>query len=175
VTTDVRSLVSRAQAGEADALERLYALHAPAIRAYLGRLVGRREDADDLTAETFARMVEAIGAFRLEAAPFSAWLYRIAAHLAADHFRRSARPLPMPESARRTAPSAEEEAFRSLERERVVRMLARLPGDQGRVVALRVLLGRSTAEAAAALDRSEGAAKLLHHRALVSLAPRLAA
>ncbi len=46
--------------------------------------VGNRHDAEDLTTQTFLKMLEAIGKFRFQAAPFSAWLFRIAHNLAMD-------------------------------------------------------------------------------------------
>ena len=49
--------------------------------------VGNRHDAEDLTTQTFLRMLESIRKFRLQSAPFSAWLFRIAHNLAMDHFR----------------------------------------------------------------------------------------
>ena len=52
--------------------------------------VGNRHDAEDLTTQTFLKMLESIGKFRFQAAPFSAWLFRIAHNLAMDHFRAGA-------------------------------------------------------------------------------------
>jgi RNA polymerase sigma-70 factor (ECF subfamily) len=71
-------------------------------------------------------------------------------------------------------PSAEEAALTRLEDRRVTELAQRLSEDQRRVVALRLLLGRSNAEAAAALGKSEGAVKALQHRALASLERQLA-
>ena len=53
--------------------------------------VGNRHDAEDLTTQTFLKMLEAIGRFRWRSAPFSAWLFRIAHNLAMDHFRAERR------------------------------------------------------------------------------------
>ncbi len=60
------------------------------------------------------------------------------------------------------------------ENRRVVELAQELSEDQRRVVALRFLLGRSNAEAAVALGKTEGAVKSLQHRALVSLERELA-
>src|ERR687891_1490703 len=88
---EVRKLVERAQAGERDALEELYLLHFDRIYSYLHVTVGNRHDAEDLTTQTFLKMLEAIRRFRFGAAPFSAWLFRIAHNLAMDHFRATRR------------------------------------------------------------------------------------
>src|ERR1051326_4700810 len=87
----VRALVDQAQRGERDALEELYLIHFDRIYSYLHVSVGNRHDAEDLTTQTFLRMLEAIGKFRWQSAPFSAWLFRIAHNLAMDHFRANKR------------------------------------------------------------------------------------
>ena len=79
-----------AQKGERAALEELYLIHFDRIYSYLHVSVGNRHDAEDLTTQTFLKMLESIGRFRWQSAPFSAWLFRIAHNLAMDHFRRPA-------------------------------------------------------------------------------------
>src|SRR5438128_10988299 len=88
---NVRRLVDRAQQGDRDALEELYLIHFDRIYSYLHMSAGNRHDAEDLTTQTFLKMLEAIGRFRWQSAPFSAWLFRIAHNLAMDHFRASRR------------------------------------------------------------------------------------
>ena len=88
---EVRKLVERAQAGDRDALEELYLIHFDRIYSYLHMTVGNRHDAEDLTTQTFMRMLESIGKFRFREAPFSAWLFRIAHNLSMDHFRANKR------------------------------------------------------------------------------------
>src|SRR5438270_8467644 len=90
----VRQLVERAQQGDDEALEQLYLLHFDRIFSYLHMSVGNRHDAEDLTTQTFLKMLEAIGRFRWRSAPFSAWLFRIAHNLAMDHFRAAKRTQP---------------------------------------------------------------------------------
>src|SRR5437764_14093658 len=92
---DLRRLVDLAQRGDREALEGLYLIHFDRIYSYLHLSVGNRHDAEDLTTQTFLKMLEAIGRFRWQSAPFSAWLFRIAHNLSMDHFR--ARPRFEPE------------------------------------------------------------------------------
>src|SRR6266496_1930288 len=85
--------------------------------SYLHLSVGNRHDAEDLTTQTFLKMLEAIGRFRWQSAPFSAWLFRIAHNLAMDHFRASRRWQPeeeVPEPEDATESSAEEAALESI-------------------------------------------------------------
>jgi DNA-directed RNA polymerase specialized sigma24 family protein len=60
-TKRVRALVDRAQKGDRDALEELYLIHFDRIYGYLHVSVGNRHDAEDLTTQTFLKMLESIG------------------------------------------------------------------------------------------------------------------
>src|SRR6478672_5607117 len=109
-TENVRKLVDRAQQGDRAALEELYLIHFDRIYSYLHMSVGNKHDAEDLTTQTFLKMLESIGRFRWQSAPFSAWLFRIAHNLAMDHFRARRRWQPeeeVPEPVGDAEPSAE--------------------------------------------------------------------
>ena len=56
-TERVRVLVERAQGGEREALEELYLIHFDRIYSYLHVSVGNRHDAEDLTTQTFVKML----------------------------------------------------------------------------------------------------------------------
>jgi RNA polymerase sigma-70 factor (ECF subfamily) len=170
--SDVRQLVSRAQAGERAALEELYLLHFDRIYSYLHLSVGNRHDAEDLTTQTFLKMLESIGKFRFQAAPFSAWLFRIAHNLSMDHFRANRRWQPeeeVPEPLGSEERSAEDEAFHSIGRQSMLELIDSLSQEQQQVLTLKFVFNFSNAEAATILDKTEGAVKSLQHRALVSL------
>jgi RNA polymerase sigma-70 factor, ECF subfamily len=168
---DVRELVARAQRGDGSALEALYVGHVDRIYAYLAAMVGNRHDAEDLTVQTFVRVMESIGRFEQRSTPFEAWLFRIARNLAVDHFRRARRDEPA-ESLPREAPSqpsAEELALSKLDHRGLLAHVRRLPQPQRQVLGLKFLLSLSNAETATALEKTEGAVKALQHRALESL------
>lgn len=174
---DVRALVARAQSGEREALEELYLLHFDRIYAYLQMTVGNRHDAEDLTNQTFVKMLESIGRFEWRRVPFSAWLFRIAHNLAVDHFRSRRRWQPEeepPEPPGDEQRSAEEEAMHSLGRRSMLRMIEELSNDQQQVLTLKFVFNFSNGEAATILGKTEGAVKSLQHRALASLQRQLA-
>src|SRR5262245_32615148 len=173
---DVRALVARGQQGDRDALEELYLLHFDRIYSYLRLSVGNRHDAEDLTTQTFLKMLEAIGRFRWQSAPFSAWLFRIAHNLAMDHFRARSRVLAegdVPEEAGGEESSAEQQALDSLGTAGMLELIERLSAEQRQVLTLKFLFGFVNAEVAGILDKSEGAVKSLQHRALASLEKQL--
>jgi len=169
---DVRRLVQRAQLGDRSALEELYLLHFDRIYGYLQLSVANRHDAEDLTNQTFIRMLESIDRFRWQSVPFSAWLFRIAHNLAMDHFRAGRRWQPESDPREDTIapePSAEDAAFHALGRERMLRMIDGLSGDQRQVLTLKYAFDFSNAEVAAILGKTEGAVKALQHRAFATL------
>src|SRR5512134_2907400 len=135
-TEDVRRLVERAQGGDREALEELYLLHFDRIYSYLHMSVGNRHDAEDLTTQTFLKMLESIGRFRWQSAPFSAWLFRIAHNLAMDHFRSRRRWQPeeeVPEPVGAEETSAEDQALASLGDATLLELITRLSPEQQHV------------------------------------------
>jgi RNA polymerase sigma-70 factor (ECF subfamily) len=169
----LRDLVARGQKGDREALEELYLIHFDRIYSYLHVSVGNRHDAEDLTTQTFLKMLEKIGSFRWQSAPFSAWLFRIAHNLAMDHFRARRRwqpeeevPEPPPSDAE---PSAELEAMRTIGRESMLKLIEDLSPEQQQVLTLKFVFNLPNAEVAAILGKTQGAVKSLQHRALVSL------
>ena len=169
---DMRALVERGQKGDREALEELYLLHFDRIYSYLHMSVGNRHDAEDLTTQTFLKMLEKIGSFKWQSAPFSAWLFRIAHNLAMDHFRARRRWQPeeeVPEPPGEEEPSAELAAMKTIGRESMLKLIERLSPEQQQVLTLKFVFNLPNAEVAAILDKTEGAIKSLQHRALVSL------
>ena len=173
---EIRKLVERAQEGDRAALEELYLIHFDRIYSYLHMTVGNRHDAEDLTTQTFLRMLESIGKFRFQAAPFSAWLFRIAHNLSMDHFRANRRWQPeedVPEPHGAEEPSAEAAALHSIGRQSMLELIEGLSGEQQQVLTLKFVFNFSNAEVATILGKTEGAVKSLQHRALVSLQKQL--
>ena len=175
-TEHVRALVERGQKGDRNALEELYLIHFDRIYSYLHVSVGNRHDAEDLTTQTFLKMLEKIGSFKWRSAPFSAWLFRIAHNLAMDHFRARRRWQPeeeVPEPVGDAEPSAELTAMQTIGRESMLKLIERLSPEQQQVLTLKFVFNLPNAEVAAILDKTEGAIKSLQHRALVSLQKQL--
>jgi RNA polymerase sigma-70 factor (ECF subfamily) len=170
----VRALVERAQKGDREALEELYLIHFDRIYSYLHMTVGNRHDAEDLTTQTFLKMLESINKFRWQSVPFSAWLFRIAHNLSMDHFRANRRwqpeeDVPEPEPQETT----EQDALESIGRKSMLELIDDLSPEQQQVLTLKFVFNFSNGEAATILDKTEGAIKSLQHRALASLQRQL--
>jgi RNA polymerase sigma-70 factor, ECF subfamily len=176
-TADVHALVERAKGGDREALEELYLLHFDRIYGYLQMSVGNKHDAEDLTNQTFVKMIESIDRFEWRKVPISAWLFRIAHNLAMDHFRARRRWQPEeepPEPHGSEERSAEEHAFHAIGEQSMLEMIEGLSEDQRQVLTLKFVFDFSNAEVGTILGKSEGAVKSLQHRALGSLQRQLA-
>jgi RNA polymerase sigma-70 factor, ECF subfamily len=177
-TAQARKLVERAQRGDRRALEELYLMHFDRIYSYLHMSVGNRHDAEDLTNQTFVKMLEAIERFEWRKVPLSAWLFRIAHNLAMDHFRAHRRWQPEeepPEPEHLAEDSAEDAALHAIGERSMFAMIESLSIDQQQVLTLKFVFSFSNAEVATILGKTEGAVKSLQHRALASLQRQVAA
>jgi RNA polymerase sigma-70 factor (ECF subfamily) len=155
----------------------LYRRYLDRVYGYAFYQLGDHHDAEDATERTFLAALRALPTFRDEGATFRAWLFRIA-HNTISNARRSRsrrRTEPLPEDLQRAAPNADPAGLvlEAEEARRVLRAVAQLPDDRRQVVLLRFVDGLSSREIGQVMDRSEGAARVLLHRALRDLAALL--
>ena len=155
----------------------LYRRYLDRVYGYAFYQLGDHHDAEDATARTFAAALRALPEFRDEGASFRAWLFRIA-HRTISNARRSRvrrRTEPLPATFDHPAPNADPAGIvgRAEELRGVLRAVSQLPDDRRQVVLLRFVDGLSSKEIGQVMDRSEGAARVLLHRALRDLEVRL--
>lgn len=81
-------------ATDPEAFGALYNLYVDRVYAYAYRMLGSRPDAEDVTADTFASALAAMGRFRWQAGGFGAWLMRIARNRCHDLLRGRSRAGP---------------------------------------------------------------------------------
>jgi RNA polymerase sigma-70 factor, ECF subfamily len=81
------ALVERARQGDSEALETLFANWRSPLFAFVYRMVTHRQDAEDLTQETFLRCLRGISGFRGDS-QFKTWLFGVATHTCIDHLRQ---------------------------------------------------------------------------------------
>jgi len=153
----------------------LYENNFERVYAYIARRVRDRDVAQDLTADVFHSALKNLGRFEWRGAPFSAWLYRIAANAIVDRSKSSGRHIAsdvevedLPDRAE-AGPDMDEIDHRA----RLFKLVERLPRDQSKVIVMRFAEQRSIREIASALKRTEGAIKQLQFRGLQNLRVRL--
>lgn len=176
---DTARLVAQAQEGNRAAFTALYERYFDRVYAYLRVALKDAQEAEDATQQVFTQALIALPSYELRAQPWRAWLFRIARNQALDHLRKRGRvEVEEPgaiERRRQPVGPGELRALQWTSDDELVLLIERLPEAQRQVLALRYLLGFSGPEIAEVLDRSPGAVRQLHHRALRFLEQRLAA
>jgi RNA polymerase sigma-70 factor, ECF subfamily len=172
--TDDAGLLAGARRLDSRALAAIHERYYPDLYRYLLYRTNDEHAAEDLTSEVFMRFLDALHAGKaLENLP--AWLFGVAGHLAADHFRRlSRRPLvALAEELPAGEAGPEDVAENVLRSAAVRRALSELTEEQQKVLALRFGEGRSIEQAAAVMQKSITAVKQLQFRAVAALRRRL--
>jgi RNA polymerase sigma-70 factor, ECF subfamily len=152
----------------------LYRAHLRDVYSYAYYRIGNHHDAEDLTEQTFLQAYRHFERAQREAngRPLRPWLIRIAHNLAANYYRdRSRRPVTqLDDAAVLTAPRGTEEMVEGREEvKEVLEGVSKLPDDRREALIMRFALGMDNREIARAMDRSEGATKVLIHRAIKQL------
>jgi RNA polymerase sigma-70 factor, ECF subfamily len=152
----------------------LYRAHLRDIYSYAYYRIGNHHDAEDLTEQTFLQAYRHFERAQRESngRPLRPWLIRIAHNLAANYYRdRSRRPVTrLEDAAVITALHDTEDLVESREEvEEVLAGVSRLPDDRREALIMRFALDMDNREIARALGRSEGATKVLIHRAIKQL------
>lgn len=111
--------------------------------------------------------------------PFLAFVYGIAAHKVADAHRAAARnrsePTDVVPERLSTEAGPEQLAMNADSATRMNELLALLPDKQREILTLRIVVGLSAEETAAAVGSSAGAVRVAQHRALARLKAEITA
>jgi RNA polymerase sigma-70 factor (ECF subfamily) len=174
-------LVTRFQAGDAEAFTELYLRYFDRVYGYLQVALRDPHEAEDVTQQVFVNVFEALPRYERRRQPFRAWLFRIARNRGIDSLRKRQRfePADPAELQRKREADPDDKATtRALEwlsDAEILVLIERLPQGQRQVVVLRYMLDLTMAEIAQVLDRSPAAVRQLHSRALRFLEKRLEA
>lgn len=156
---------------EAQTLEALYTRHAAQVFRHAFYLVGSKDDAEDLTQETFVRAHQALARFGARSSP-QTWLLRICTNLCYDHLRQRQRQAPLPLADLPPPADPAEHATRHETTRRLLRVLDGLPPTDRTVLILHLLEGLSYTELAQVLGCTRPGAKMRTLRALRRLRER---
>jgi RNA polymerase sigma-70 factor, ECF subfamily len=168
------ALVELARGGDAEAFGQLYDHYHGSVYRFLYYRTRSTTVAEDLTSDTFVRALRAMSGFRWQGKDFGAWLMTIARNLSTDHFKAGRTRLEVTTEDMGLHDDAtegpEHEVLAGLAHEVLLKGLLELSDEQRDCLIMRFLQGRSIAETADVLGRSEGAVKQLQLRGVRNLA-----
>lgn len=176
-------VVADAVTGDRDALREVLEIIRPIVvrycRARVGAVERSRLSADDVAQEVCLAAIMALPRYRDQGRPFLAFVYGIAAHKVADAHRAAGRDRAYPTDEVPELGSAEagpeQLAIAADSATRMNALLQVLPGKQREIVILRVVVGLSAEETAAAVGSTPGAVRVAQHRALTRLKSEITA
>ncbi len=165
-------LIELAIRGKSSAFGSLYDYYQPKIYRFVLIRVGQREEAEDLTHQVFMSAWENIPGYKNLGFPFSSWLYRIARNQVIDRYRTQKQEFSLSE----IDPDhlfelevIEKNTDQRLELERVTKAIKKLRPDYQDIIIMRFVEELTLREVAASIEKSEGAVKLMQHRAIKEL------
>ena len=152
----------------------LYRAHLKDVYSYSYYRVGNHHDAEDLTEQTFLQAYRHFERALDEShgRPLRPWLIRIAHNLAANHYRdRSRKPQSvLDESTPVATPHTTEDVVEGRdELKRILEGVTQLPDERREALIMRFALGMDNREIARAMGKTDGATKVLIHRAIKQL------
>jgi len=152
----------------------LYRAHLRDVYSYAYYRVGNHHDAEDLTEQTFLQAYRHFERAMAESdgRPLRPWLIRIAHNLAANLYRdRSRKPqTPIDDTTIIAAVHTTEDLVEGRdELARILEGIQELPDDRREALIMRFALGMDNREIARAMGRTDGATKVLIHRAIKQL------
>ncbi|MCC6408104.1 MAG: sigma-70 family RNA polymerase sigma factor [Planctomycetes bacterium] len=185
---DVSRLIESAQRGDATALDALLGRYLPGLRAFVrlraGPTVRAHESASDIAQSVCREVLQNLSTFKYGGETgFKHWLYATALRKLQkrdEHWRAQKR-----EAARvvgdeqalldayRNVSSPSRRAMTKEELARIEKAFDELGDDEREVITLARVVGLPHKEIAEAMGRTEGATRVLLHRALAKLAEKL--
>ena len=169
-------LIRSAVGGDSSAFGSLYDHYQPAIYRFIAVKVSSREEAEDITHHVFLSAWQRVSTYKHRGHPFSSWLYQIARNLVIDHYRSKHDDISLdkidPDSSIIPAVAQSDIAVK-MQLEKVHGAIKELKADSQDVILLRFVEDLPLKEVSAILKKSEGAVKLLQHRAIKELRKQL--
>ncbi len=171
MTTPDSQLLERARSFDAEALAEIYDRYAEPIYRYLYRTVGDAARAEDLTSEVFCKLLQVLDTPRAPRDKLQGWLYRVAHNQAMDWFRQQGKgpTLPLNEELVAGMDLPHDILERREAQQRLRTAISQLTTDQQRVILLRFGEGLKVSDVSDLMGKSQGAIKILQHRAIKRL------
>ncbi|MBI5021767.1 MAG: sigma-70 family RNA polymerase sigma factor [Ignavibacteriales bacterium] len=161
-------LLEESKEGNPKALGKICEHFYPKIYRFLFYRVNGIENAEDLTGEVCARVIQSMNE---QKGSFTSWIYTIASNMVTDHYRRrSVRSIvEMKEDLAETVGYNDNSMENSLTQNELKDAILQLTEEQQKVITLKFIEGYETEEIANMLSKSAGAVRAIQFRALTAL------
>lgn len=165
-TKQITDLVAQAQTNPAD-FGLIYQEYIQSIYKYIYSRVGNQQDAEDLTSQTFTSALQSLHKYRNQGY-FSAWLFTIARNKVRDFYRNNKHEIDVEniDNLNRYAEDIHAQVERSLDVERLSRLVRGLKEEEQELIRLRYLAELPFAEIARVVGKKEDAVKKALYRLL---------
>ena len=149
----------------------IYDLYLPQVFHYMCYKVGNVQIAEDLTSTTFEKAWRSKHHFRKSKGAVQSWIFGIARHVVADHFRKPCREesLECLAETHSNSPSVEEEVRKSQEFEEIYRIIQSFPKREQEIIALKYGAELTNRKIAAMTGKSESNIGTILHRAVAKI------
>ena len=173
---DLKGEVRRAARGDEDSAALLFDHYYPRVYRYVFAKLRNHQNAEDVAAETFARVLRRLDRFKWKGSGFEAWLFRIASNLVIDHYRTAGREEfgEMSDTLPADQRTPEETVLATEDTAEMAALIDDLPPDQREVMLLRFSGGLDGAAIAKLTKRNANAVRQLQFRALTNLRKKMA-
>ncbi|MBI4836140.1 MAG: sigma-70 family RNA polymerase sigma factor [Candidatus Abawacabacteria bacterium] len=165
---DETDLIRKVQAGNIESFRPLYHHYITSLYRFFLYHVQHREEAEDLTSQTFFKILQSIKSFRFEA-KFQTWIFTIARFTLNDHWRsvyKKGKEIPLADYLAQEIPQTEQYEPLIHSEKTVHNILRQLPRQYRKVLRYRFLKNYSIKETAHQLKLTPENVKVLQHRAL---------
>lgn len=164
-------LIPRLRRLDMNALAQVHDQHFPEVYRYVRFRLSDEQASEDIAAEVFMRLLEALHRGMGPTRSVRAWLFATASNLINDHLRlRYAHPVKDIEENELAAPDDPAKAVEhKWETDEVQKAMQKLTSEQQHVLALRFAEEMSIEETAAQMSRTTNAVKVLQFRAIAAL------
>ena len=170
-------LLAQARRLEADALVQIHNTFYPELYRYVRFRLDDEQVGEDITAEVFLRLLDALDKGRGPSQKLRGWLFGTASNLVNDHLRQryagKIDPMSVDDVVLIGDDNPESEFEENNKQQRVRQAILELTADQQHVLALRFSEERSLRETADIMGKSVAAVKALQFRAVAALQRQL--
>jgi RNA polymerase sigma-70 factor (ECF subfamily) len=157
-------LMPLVEVGDAEAFAALYDRHGRMAYSLAYRMMGEKQEAEDVVQEAFVKIWRSAGGYRVGRASVRTWILSIVRNCGIDHIRSHARRGKMQDKVEASAPTSEPseafaEAWRNTQQGQVREALNTLPHEQLQILELAYFSGYTHVEVAERLDLPLGTVK----------------